>query len=469
MSTDLESTRWIPRPLWDNPRIHLLDDVWLVTIAAILIATAVPWLASGFALDLGRATFGLLALGGVHFGFTLLASPLRWGGGWRERALTALDLLGVALIGFVWLHVGALQNPAFLAVFTLPVVGAIFLSRWHPYLVATASVAVVAGIALGQAPELRWYAGGLLGGEEWLAWVFGTHGAAPQAALAGGYAPLNYLVVVLEVFTVLLFACAVAAEYLGTIFERLNAHIVLARTEAAQGEKLWSDLIDRMPLPALLIDPFSFRIAAASDAARRYLQSGELPLEGRNFFDVVRFTYPDLIQDLIAGSADSAPRTMMRIQGRLHVVDVRVLSVAHRDRRLALLSINDASEVFYLRAALDAAEFATLVIDARGFVLAFNGLASGLFAGIAAGSDAAQLLALPEATGRWWEPGISGRRKLHAPIGPRLFQITTSVVPLAGEEERLYTVALLPVASSGAADVSRNNTTIMTQTLGRLR
>ena len=74
--------------------------------------------------------------------------------------MTLLDVVGVILIGFIWDHVGALQNPMFLTIFALPVIGAIFLSRWHPYLIATLSVLVVAIVALSDAPELRWYASG---------------------------------------------------------------------------------------------------------------------------------------------------------------------------------------------------------------------------------------------------------------------------------------------------------------------
>src|SRR5712671_2098651 len=146
------STQLIPRPGWENPRVHLLSDIWLLTIVVILTATGVPWFASGFEVDVGAASWGLLALGAVHVAFTILASPSRAHGKWRDRALTLLDILGVVLIGFVWQHVGALQNPMFLTVFALPVIGAIFLSRWHPYLIATISVLLVAGVALSQAP-----------------------------------------------------------------------------------------------------------------------------------------------------------------------------------------------------------------------------------------------------------------------------------------------------------------------------
>jgi len=45
-----------------------------------------------------------------------------------------------------------------LLVFALPVIGAIFLSRWQPYLMATLAAVMVALMASSQAPELRWYA-----------------------------------------------------------------------------------------------------------------------------------------------------------------------------------------------------------------------------------------------------------------------------------------------------------------------
>src|SRR5882724_1133918 len=215
-----------------------------MTIVAILVATGVPWFASGFEVNIGMASWGLLALGGLHVAFTMLAYPARIHGRWRDRTLTLLDILGVILIAFIWQHVGALQNPMFLFVFALPVVGAIFLSRWHPYLIAAISIIAVAVVALSQAPELRWYAS-----------------------------------VLLEVFAILLLACAVAAEYVGTIFERLNAHIVMARTEAERGQEMWAGLIERLPLPALLIDPDSMRIVASSEFATIYLRAGELPIE----------------------------------------------------------------------------------------------------------------------------------------------------------------------------------------------
>src|SRR6185312_5603492 len=292
---------------------------------------------------------------------------------------------------------GALQNPMYLTVFALPVIGAIFLSRWHPYLIATVSVLVVGVVALIQAPELRWYASGLIGSEAWLTWLF---------------------------------ACAVAAEYVGTIFERLNAHIVMARTEAERGQELWADLIERLPLPALLIDPDTLRVVASSNFAIAYLSTGEIPLEGRNLFEALQFSYPDIVQELIVGSDGGAPLTFLRIEDQLRVTQIRVLHVAHKGRRLALLTIEDATEVFCLKAVLDTSEYAAVVIDARGRVLAFNKPALALFGGAEVGMDAGELLPQSEGGLRWWEPGLTGRRKMLLEIGPRIYQVTSSAIAL---------------------------------------
>ena len=98
-------------------------------------------------------------------------------------------------------------------------------------------------VALGQVPELRWYASGLSGVGPWLASLFGDPTAAASAPFSGFYAPARYFVVLLEVFAIVLLACAVAAEYLGSIIERLYSLVSLARAEAEGGQELWTGLI----------------------------------------------------------------------------------------------------------------------------------------------------------------------------------------------------------------------------------
>ena len=79
---------------------------------------------------------------------------------------------------------------------------------------------------------------------------------------------------------------------------------------------------------------------------------------------------------------------------------------------MALVLIEATTEAFAVRAALDVAEQAIVVIDSRDRVLAFNRPALALFSATRVGADAAALLAQPESPPRWWEPGVAGRRKM---------------------------------------------------------
>jgi PAS domain-containing protein len=391
---------------------------------------------------------GLLALGAIHIAFSTLGRPTR--AGQRRPLLTALHIAGVIVVGFIWMHAGGLQNPAFLTVFALPVVGAIFISRWQPYLMAIIAITIAVAVALAQAPELRWYVPGLNTAATWLATLLNQQAITASVPFQGFIAPSGYFLVMLEVFAIVIVACAIAAEYLGTIIDRLNTHVETARDAAERGEELWATLIEDMPLPVLLVDIDTLQIVCASKPAAAFATTE--PEDGANLFDTVRFSYPDAVQELIMQGCGVIALSMIQVGNKLCATEVRVQPMAQKNRRFALVAIEDHTEAFTIRAALDATGQAALVIDSRGQLLEFNRPARILFADIAKYMDAALLLSLDRMPARWWEPGITGRRKMHLEIAPRVYEVTSSVSPLPGEEERLYIVTFLPVARSAIGD-----------------
>jgi hypothetical protein len=442
-----DATQMMPAPTWSDPRIHLLDDTWLLTIFAILLATVVPWLVSALDINFVAACLGLLSLGAIHISFTLIGKPARVGE--RRPALAALHIAGIVVVGFIWFNAGGLQNPGFLIVFTLPVVGAIFLSRWQPYLMALFAILVAGAVALAQAPELRWYVPGLNAVGAWLATALGQQGTA---AFPGFYAPSGYYVVLLEVFAILVFACAVASEYLGTIFERLYAHVDVARAEAERGQEFWTTLIEQLPVPALLVDADTLQVVCASDRTSNLHESDSIV--GRPLSDALRFSYPEMVQELITGMGGVAPVVMIKVGDRLVATEVRVQHTAQKGRRFALVVIQDKSEELTAQSALDVSGQAMIVIDSRARVLGFNKPAQALFAGVEKNVDASQLFSLTGMPPRWWEPGLTGRRKMHIELGPRVYQVTCSASPLPGEDERLYVIAFMPMARAANGDRS---------------
>jgi PAS domain-containing protein len=443
MSTD--ATQVMPVPSWSDPSIHLLDDTWLLTIFAILLATALPWLLSGFDVSFAAASLGLLALGLIHLSLSTLGKHVRVGE--RRGVLKILHVVGTLILGFIWMNAGGLQNPAFLIVFALPVVGAIFLSRWQPYLMALIGIAIGCAVALAQVPELRWYTPALNSIGTWLGNALNTAGAAP---FRGFYAPSSYYIVLLQVFAILMFAAAVAAEYLGTIFERLRTNLDLVRGEAASTEAFWSTLIEDLPVAAFLIEPETLHIVCASERAEELCSTP--PAQNRSILDTVRFSFPDVIQQLITGDGGVSPLSMIHVRDRLLATEVRIRHTSQHGRRLALLTIVDKTEDLTLRAALDVIGQAALVIDSKGRIVEFNKPSLALFAGLQRDADAATLLSLAGMPKRWWEPGLSGRRKMHVEIAPRIYQVTASALPLPGEDEELHVVTFLPVARAAIGD-----------------
>ena len=448
----LDSTQLLPLPSWSDPRVHLLDDLWLLAIFAILFAAGLPWLVSSFDIRVGATLLGLLALAGIHVGFTILTAPAPGINRGRRRALAVLHAAGVAVVALIWHYAGGVHNPAFLLVFVLPVIGAIFLSRWQPYAVALLAIVAVTVVALIESPELRWYASGLVPQASGLAALL-AGATEPSDPFPGFYAPPGYFLVMLEGFAVLMAACAFAAEYLGAVFERLHADLTGARAEAERGQQLWASLIEELPLPALLVDARTLQVVSES-AELGALSADGAPAVGRKLTEAIRFSYPELIEELITGTGGTAQNVVLHPRAELSLARVRVQHIPYKGRRLSLILIEVMTETFAVRAALDAAEQAVVVVDSQDRVLAFNRPALAVFSATRVGADASTLLAQPEAPPRWWDPGLAGRRKMHVRIVPRLFQVTCTAVALPGEEERLCVIAFLPIARAESLEIA---------------
>jgi len=462
---DRTPTQIIPVFNWLDPRAHPLGDTWLLTIFTILLAIGLPRIAGGLEVDFAGCALGLLVLAVIHVGFAVAAARMAARPQLRTRLLSTLHLLSVVTVAFIWQQAGGLQNPLFLAVFVLPVIGAVFISRWQSYVTAVLSVVTVAVMASGQAPpaEPHWYLPGLSAAAAWVSSI-GRLPSESGGSFAAFYAPAGYYVALLQVFAVVMFGCAVAAEYLRTVYDRLNAQVAMARSETLRSQALWSALVEELPLPAALIDAETHEILCASAIAVGKWSTSAGAIAGREFFKVVQFSYPEAIEALIGGRDGVESLSMVRIGEQLLATEVRVQHIAQNGRRLALVTVSDTTEAFCIRAALDAAEHAALVVDASGRVLAINRPARAVFPEAKAGIQVSRLVPEAGAGAAWWNPGMSRCKKMHLTVTRRAYQVTASAVALPGEEERLYVIAFLPAAAVAGAD---RGATTLTAVRGR--
>ena len=227
---------------------------------------------------------------------------------------------------------------------------------------------------------MRWYAAGLQRRRRVARALFGSDAGRASAPFPGFYAPSGYFVVLLEVFAILMFACAVAAEHLGTVFERMYAHVATARAEAERGA---GAVDDAHRAAAACLRCWSMPTRRRSSAPARSVAPSfcELDTEvsGQRSVRGDPLLLPRSGAGADRGLRWHAPLAMIRVGDEMRVTEVRVQHVAQKGRRFALVLITDTTEAFIRRAALEAADHAALIVDAHGRVLGFNRQATALF------------------------------------------------------------------------------------------
>lgn len=216
-------------------RKRALDTVWLFTLTVAFLAVAVPWFLRALEIDLAPVAWGLFSFALIYLLAAFGTDKLR-----RRGALVAAmglaQLFGFLVLSAVWHLSGGLFNPAFLLVFTLPVMaGAVVLPRWPRHASAPFAVALVLAVAWMESSDLRWYA--LKSGlpVEWLADLL------PELSRAGEpfpslQAPPSYHFVICLVFAGALPALALVARALAE---------VAARYEPRRPEQREADLDER--------------------------------------------------------------------------------------------------------------------------------------------------------------------------------------------------------------------------------
>jgi PAS domain-containing protein len=425
----------------------VLEDSWLLMVCVPVLATAWPWLSRTAEVE-----FGAVASGALAFGLLLAAAVMlarRAPAGSLRRWAPVLNAAGIALLGFMWLHAGGLQNPAFMLAFVLPVIAASAVSRRQIYIAAALCIAVAASVALIEAPEFRWYVAGFGRTGAWLASGFAA-AAAPggNGAFPGFYAPPGYFVVSLEIFAVFIGACALIAERIATLAETLGAQLALAHRAAQRAQGFGAQLIEQLPIAAMVVEADTLTVLSVSEAfvAAQWSPAGSTV--GRALVEAVPFCYPEMVEAAIAGAGGHLRPCPIRVNGELLALDVRIQHVLHEGQRLALVTLDDMTLQLCARAAIDASDDPVVIVDADGAVLAHNQLAALAFGVNGSRYNISGLAPGSAPSPRWWEPGIRGRRTVQLHVGERLYRVTSTAVPLPGEDDCICVVRFVARAGS---------------------
>ena len=423
-------------------RKRLFDDVWLLTLFVIFLAIAIPWFLRILDVELGPLAWSLFGFGLMHLLGTIFADRAD-----NRRHLVlmigAVQGIGIIFLGYVWHLAGGLQNPTFLLAFGLPVIaGGLVLVGWQSYATAFLAMATVSSVALIEAPELRWYLleMGLPLGPIIRHLPHAETGATQASSTL--IAPASYLFVLLELFGAFMLALALLTESLNALLRRL--YVRLGRSMAATNEAEMSalDALESSPYPALWVSPDSFVIERASANFLQHFGLAPEAASNANLFDLVAFSYADVVEGLITGSGGEYPLAIYRIGSETRVAHVRVRPIRYDGRSLAYVTFEDLSNGYLLRAVFDAAEDGLVIVGPAGTITHYNPVAARLLPALQIGGAAMSALDRPEFPKGWWELEMRRRMTSYIELDGKRFRVQCVAHEIPGEADKFTILTL---------------------------
>ena len=210
-----------------------------------------------------------------------------------------------------------------------------------------------------------------------------------------------------------------------------------------RAENLFRAVLRASPLPAIVVDRTTATAVDGSDSFRRQFLDGRAG-EGQGLFDLVHFTHPERIEQLLARGSGTAWYAVYQLAGVARMANVRCYSVEHDGASYAYLILEDVTEQHYLKAAFDAVTDPLLIISSQNKVLYGNRAAEELFGNLYFGADVTPLLTAT--ADRWWTR-LDRHDVRRVELAGRPFDATAVPFRFAGEAETSTILTLHDVAA----------------------
>jgi diguanylate cyclase (GGDEF)-like protein len=212
------------------------------------------------------------------------------------------------------------------------------------------------------------------------------------------------------------------------------------RAEKEQAEDLFRAVLRASPMPAVVVDRATAFVVDGSDSFRRGFLDGSRA--GRGLFDLIEFTHPERIEQLLARGSGTAWYAVYQLGGVARMANFRCYSVEHGGSSYAYLILEDVTEQHYLKAAFDAVPDPLLIISSQQKLMYGNHAAEELFGNLYFGMEVAPLLG----GDRWWTR--LDRHGVHrVEMSGRPFEATAVPFRFAGEAETSTILTLQDVAA----------------------
>jgi diguanylate cyclase (GGDEF)-like protein len=233
---------------------------------------------------------------------------------------------------------------------------------------------------------------------------------------------------------------------------RLNAALERELDQARErrakrrANALFQAVLRGSPDPAAIIDRTTGQVIDGSYSFGREFLGGAGFAARPPLLEVIQFSVPERIEQLLARGSGTALHTVYYAGGIGRVANVRCYTVEHDGGSYAYVVIEDVTEQHYLKAAFDAIPDAVLVIGSDQRLLYGNHAAEQAFGDLYFGMDVEPLLARPTLARLWWLRRTSRFDEQRLVIGEQPYSATSVVFRFAGEPEASTILTLRNVA-----------------------
>jgi len=179
-------------------------------------------------------------------------------------------------------------------------------------------------------------------------------------------------------------------------------HQAESRRAKRRAESLFQAVLRASPLPGILVDRATARVVDGSDSFRRQFLDGNANAAHRELFDLIEFSQPERIEQLLARGSGTAWYAVYYANDAARIANLRCYSVDYEGSAYAYLVLEDVTEQHYLKAAFDAVPDPLLIISSQQTLLYVNRAAEELFGELYFGMAAAPVLRQNALAEQWW-------------------------------------------------------------------
>jgi PAS domain-containing protein len=426
---------------------RLLESATLASLLLACAAAGVPWFLRVLPLEIGGAARLAFVYALVYLALARAAGHLARPGLLRI-ATVLLRAASLVVLAVVWHLLGGVSNPTLLLLFAVPVAAAAIAAGIGSALAEAAGAVVVVGaVALAESPELRWYLlqlGVPIGRSlPSLAPVPGASELFPGLAGQPGY-----LFALLAMFAVAQLGIALVAGALSRALRRRGSREDLAESARASVSHAFQSALLHTPVPTVVVFADTAEVVLASESFRQAMFRHGQELAGRPLFDLVTFSDGGRVRRAIedGGELSLCP---CRVGPESRVVQLRAFPFPHERGRLACITLEDRTDLAYLRAASEASDDAMLVIGTDERLRFANRAARDMLGDLHFGMPASEAWHDLNGAGAVLETTWEGERTVQA--GARALQVSQSTLRLDGGSEVVRMMTLRSPRANGQA------------------